>query len=250
MKLKLKKNKNNDLKINNDYNHNMIKDNEKKIIIDDNKISISKNDNKISISKDDNKISISKDDNKINNKLNNMKLCLSDMKEILDENNQEFFLTFGTLLGYYRENNFIKYDYDIDIGIIKSKYNENIKDLIIKSNKFKLNKTYGNIDNSLEYSFKHKTNMIIDIFLYYPENIEDSYYYCATFTGICDFKPGGFCKWGNHIRGFTEIDFFNKKYKIPSNTDEFLTENYGNWKVPKKFNYTQGLAGEYKNLIN
>ena len=32
--------------------------------------------------------------------------------------------------------------------------------------------------------------------------------------------------------------------------DEFLTENYGNWKIPKKFNYTQGLAGEYKNLIN
>ena len=235
MKLKLKKNNydyNNALKINNDYNYNIIKDIEKKIIIDDNNISISK------------------DDNKINNKLNNMKLCLSDMKEILDENNQEFFLTFGTLLGYYRENNFIKYDYDIDIGIIKSKYNENIKDLIIKSNKFKLNKTYGNIDNSLEYSFKHKTNMIIDIFLYYPENIEDSYYYCATFTGICDFKPGGFCKWGNHIRGFTEIEFYNKKYKIPSNTDEFLTENYGNWRVPKKFNYTQGLAGEYKNLIN
>ena len=41
--------------------------------------------------------------------------CLCDMKKILDENNQEFFLICGTLLGCIRNNDFIPYDIDIDI---------------------------------------------------------------------------------------------------------------------------------------
>ena len=38
------------------------------------------------------------------------KECLSDMKNILDKNGQEFFLVCGTLLGQQRENNFISHD--------------------------------------------------------------------------------------------------------------------------------------------
>ena len=177
--------------------------------------------------------------------------CLSDMREILVKNKQPFFLTCGTLLGQYRNNDFISYDNDIDIGILQNTFNENLVSIILNSNKFILYKHYGNITNSLELTFKHKKNKIkIDIFLYYPLNIDDSYYYSATFNGICDLKEEKFCKWGNHIRGFTKVIFNKNTYSIPTNTDEFLTECYGDWRTPKKFDYTEGLAGEYKNLLN
>ena len=39
------------------------------------------------------------------------------MKKTLDENNQEFFLMAGTLLGCIRNHDFISHDGDIDIGI-------------------------------------------------------------------------------------------------------------------------------------
>jgi phosphorylcholine metabolism protein LicD len=180
-----------------------------------------------------------------------MELCLEDMREILVKNNQPFFLTCGTLLGQYRENKFIDYDTDIDIGIFASLFNSIIIDKILGSNLFTLHRRYGNLKDSLEITFIHvKSNIKIDIFLYYEEDITDSYYYSASFLGKCSFKPGGFCKWGNHIRGFTEVSFNNNTYTIPSNTDEFLTECYGNWRIPEKFSYFEGLAGKYKNLIN
>jgi phosphorylcholine metabolism protein LicD len=80
--------------------------------------------------------------------------------------------------------------------------------------------------------------------------IEDSYYYSASFFGLCNSKPEKYCKFSNHIRGFSKVEFKNELYNVPENSDEFLTEWYGNWRIPKQFNYFQGLAGEFKNLIN
>ena len=51
----------------------------------------------------------------------NSKKCkkfLTEVRDILNENNISYFLLFGTLLGAYRENDFIKHDRDIDIGIL------------------------------------------------------------------------------------------------------------------------------------
>jgi phosphorylcholine metabolism protein LicD len=181
-----------------------------------------------------------------------MEECLLDMKKILDDNNQHFFLTCGTLLGQHRQNNFISYDYDIDIGIIYNKYNDNIKNHILNSSKFKLFHVLGKKENSLEFQFKHINGIRIDIMLFYPVNeTEDDYFYYASFWYCCSNKPGGFCKWGRHIRGFKEVDFINKKFNVPMNTDEYLTECYGeDWRIPKTMTYQEGLQGGYKNLLN
>jgi hypothetical protein len=177
-----------------------------------------------------------------------MQTCLSDMKKILDDAGQHFFLVCGTLLGQQRENDFIKYDTDIDIGILASKYNQNIITLITQSSLFKIENILGKESDSLELKFRHKNGIPIDIFLFYK--IKDFYYYSASFCGLCDFKPEKYCKMGNHIRGFSIVKFKNELYNIPANCNEFLTEWYGNWRIPKNFDYFQGLDGEYKNLIN
>ena len=183
----------------------------------------------------------------------NMEECLIDMHKILTENNIEFFLTCGTLLGQYRNDDFISYDTDIDFGIFSRHFHERIKHLVLSSNKFNLQyRILGSPKDSLEYKFWHKNGCSIDLFFYYPVNKNnDDYYYSASFYGICDTKKEGYCKWGNHIRGLKQITFKNRLFNIPINVEEFLEEHYGkDWRTPKKFTYWEGLAGGYKTLLN
>jgi phosphorylcholine metabolism protein LicD len=182
-------------------------------------------------------------------KQNKFNVCLKDMKHILDENNIVFFLCYGTLLGQRRENKFIEYDHDIDIGIFSKDYKTNIKDIIVNSGKFKFVHDFGNYDkNNYEMTFLNiETNVRIDIMIFFKEDNEDLYY-SSSYTGLCDKKKLGYCKWKRHIRGLKQIMFFNTYYLVPKNTDEFLEETYGNdWKIPKNFSYYEGLdKGYYK----
>ena len=178
-----------------------------------------------------------------------LKECLFDMKKILDENNQEFFLMAGTLLGCIRNHDFISYDVDIDIGIFYDNFNIDIINKIKESKKFILTNTLGNIENSYELKFKHINNISIDIFLNYK--INNNYYYHSSFFGICDLKKEGYCKWGNTIENLIAIPFKGNKFLVPSNFEEYLEESYGkDWRIPKEYSYWDGLDGEYKNLIN
>ena len=177
--------------------------------------------------------------------------CLIDMKIILDSNNQSFFLAAGTLLGQYRNNDFISYDGDIDIGILNSDFNENLQNIILDSDMFMIENILGKKEESLEYCLRHRNGVKIDIQIYYPIPEEVDYYYMSTYYGLCDSKPCGCCKWGRHIRGLKEITFKNNTFNIPNNTEEFLIESYGDdWNVPKKYTYWEGLDGEYKNMLN
>jgi len=62
---------------------------------------------------------------------------LSEVKKILDYQKIEFWLESGTLLGAIRENKFIEWDYDIDLGT-SEKYMNKMEDLakVFKSNGF------------------------------------------------------------------------------------------------------------------
>ena len=185
------------------------------------------------------------------NKQHNFKECLNDMRMVLHKNNTDFFLCWGTLLGQYRENKFIEHDHDIDIGILYNNFDISLKDIIIESGLFKFRHEFGELDKSYECTFIHKkTNISIDIFIFY--HIKKDLYYTSTHTGKCNKTKYGFCKWGRHLKGFKEIDFIGNKYKVPKNTEDYLEESYGkDWRIPKKFNYYQGLnKGHYKNLLD
>lgn len=176
--------------------------------------------------------------------------ALESMKKILDDENQEFFLACGTLLGCVRDNKFIPYDEDIDIGIFYKKFNPNLKNIILSTGTFLLKHEYGKINNGYEISFIHKsTNISIDIFLFY--HLEENFYYYPSFNGICNKKQGGFCRWKRPIDGLEKCTFYNKSYLIPSNKEECLEFEYGkDWKTPKRFSYFDGINGEYKNLMD
>ena len=74
----------------------------------------------------------------------------------------------------------------------------------------------------------------------------------ASGNGRCNLQPGGFCKWGVHIRGLHSIIFKGCTFLVPKNTEEYLVDHYGDtWMIPKQFNYFEGIKnGLYKGLIN
>src|SRR5690606_9688898 len=39
-------------------------------------------------------------------------------------------------------------------------------------------------------------------------------------------------RWDNTPFGLVPCDFLGRRFLIPSNADRYLTENYGDWKVP------------------
>ena len=141
--------------------------------------------------------------------------CLYDMKQVLDSVGQHFFLSNGTLLGAIRNKNFIPHDNDIDIGILKDKFNPKVLKVIKNSGKFKLKRTLGNLENSYEVTFRHNNGTQIDIFIYYPFIGSHNDYYTASYFGICNNKPGGFCKLEFTISGFQNLKFLSMDCQIP-----------------------------------
>ena len=154
--------------------------------------------------------------------------ALSDLINIFLQNNQHYFLICGTLLGLIREEDFIKYDYDIDIGICYSLFNPDTYQNIIGSGYFELYLLDNSTDEGLNMQFIHKNGTKVDIDLFY--NISDDDYYYQT----------GVYKWKRTITGFKQVDFKGLSVIIPLNYDQWLEQEYGSdFMIPKIESYDQ-----------
>lgn len=174
------------------------------------------------------------------NKLN-AKSALEEWSILFSKNKFKWFVISGTFLGLVREDDFLKHDVDIDLGI---NYEDLLFDEIIskiKSTNFffikkieYLNQGYFVNDNYINSEPKklvlikviHKTGLNIDLFIHYREK------------DIC-WHGSGYHRWDNHL-------FELKKYCLkgievlgPKNADLYLKENYGNWRIPvREFSYS------------
>ena len=68
--------------------------------------------------------------------------------QILNDNGVVFWLEFGTLLGFYREHDFIKHDFDLDIGVYMADAEKIRK--ILTDNGFKLVRDFNAKDGGKE----------------------------------------------------------------------------------------------------
>lgn len=131
-----------------------------------------------------------------------------------------FYLAFGTLLGAYRENDFIKYDTDIDIVLLDSQ-RDAVSDLI-DSGYFAL---YGlelvrNLDAL--YSFRYKDDHID---LYFFTRRKDKYWCWQSYSighSLIDKDP-------------TVINFIGHDFQTFSNIEKYLTCQYGDWRIPVNY---------------
>ena len=148
------------------------------------------------------------------------KELLLDVKSVLDAHGIEFCLVFGTLLGAYRDNNFIAHDSDIDIGVVGADQAESIRQIIHR----------GEFAKKGIVSFKERMftlgrdNHYIDIYPFIK--YQDSYKSLLGFTFI-DYKIT------ESDMPFSEIDFLGEKFKAPADIEKYLIERYGkDWKTP------------------
>ena len=167
---------------------------------------------------------------------------LKKVSDIFKKLNIKFFLSSGTLLGYFREGKFIEYDYDIDIGIYKEDFNNNIiREL--KKNGFIYYRLLGSYKNGLELSFYYPDTIIgkrakIDIFLHYKENNNKHIYWVSYYGKNKKYR----LKY--RISNFTlkKVKFMDVDCWVPDPTLKYIEEHYGmDWMIPKK----PGRYGDY-----
>lgn len=158
--------------------------------------------------------------------------------KVLNDNGIQFWLEFGTLLGYYREHDIIKHDDDLDIGVFLSDSGKIKKALT--ENGFKLIREFRADDGGLEECYRY-LHTSIDIF--YFRNTDDN---SSIYT--YSFKSPVFPIKKKHLNktlkmsvlkttlknyGFERAVFKDCNVYIPSKPEEQLKALYGeNFMVP------------------
>lgn len=148
-----------------------------------------------------------------------IKIC-----DILDTLKINFFLNSGILLGAIRDNNFIKWDWDIEISVFSHEFFPKI-DLIssiLKKSGFKIIKI-----------IKDKNNLKIDFAGVYPSDVTSYTIYGWQHSKIRDVYwrkelsiPSRF------LNKLSKFNFLGREFNCPNNIEEYLTFVYGNWKIP------------------
>ncbi len=155
----------------------------------------------------------------INNKPLNKEVCLENLTLLNDfckNNNLDYFLTFGSLLGAIRENDFIEHDEDIDVGMFVDSYD-------------KLFLHYDELKSMGFEIIRYDETGLVSIMRkgYYIDicsNIRRENYYSS-----CDmaFYPL------EMIENTVDYDFLGITTRIPSMAKEMLKYEYGdNWMTP------------------
>ena len=148
-----------------------------------------------------------------------LKIC-----DTLDSLKINFFLNSGILLGAIRDNNFIKWDWDIEISVFADEFLPHI-DLIsnrLSQSGFKITRILRN-----------KNNSKIDFIGIYPGNVTNYTIYSWQYSKIRDVYwrkelsiPSKF------LKELSKFNFLDRQFNCPNNVKEYLTFVYGDWKKP------------------
>jgi len=166
--------------------------------------------------------------------LKNATSVLEEVDKIFKELNIDYWLDFGTLLGAYRNKDFIRHDMDIDLGAFLNQYNnDNYK--VFQKHGFKkiidftIDKgTYGR-EETYEYLGVH-----IDIF-YYTKSENEKAFYHDFITEEGKSREATIQKIGGLIpreltlalSGLEMIKFKGREYPAPSPVTQHLKDRYG-----------------------
>ena len=151
--------------------------------------------------------------------------------ELLEEENVEYWLDFGTLLGLARDGGIIEWDEDVDISVWQTSYDklEKIKPKLIEFGYIVSN----NIDWGNKVYFDGKRKIWVDI--YYWKKNNNMYTHASP-----GFNPKINTFSLSLLGNFTTINFKGKDFVVPEKYEEKLTIMYQDWKTPVRKNLYWG----------
>lgn len=163
-----------------------------------------------------------------------LKIC-----KILDILKINYFLTSGILLGAVRDNDFIKWDWDIELSVFANDFYPNI-DLIsnkLQESNFKIDKIIRDKDNSK-----------IDFIGSYSKEVTNYTIYAYKYSRIRDvYWRKELTIPSKYLNKLSKLNFLGRQFNCPLYINEYLTFVYGDWKKPlRTSNKKVYLSKNYK----
>lgn len=161
---------------------------------------------------------------------------LNDVVEILDLKGYKYWLSAGTALGLYRDNEYLKNDTDIDIALIGNPAIRTELEFDLCPHGFTLVRYIKYHNKYMQLAFL-KDKVIIDIYLYYSglDKILD-----RAIESTLYLKYFNYCERGKVVLPYemcsnlVEIETKYGRFNFPNPTDEYLKIRYGDdWIVPQ-----------------
>ena len=141
---------------------------------------------------------------------------LLDLKEVMDDSGVKFGLIYGTLLGAYRENNFIKHDYDTDLFVL-----EEVKQDLLDSLPKLIN---------IGFEVCRYDGLLLSVSR--DDEYIDFYFFRKSFFFYRKNNVGLSAK-SKYLENTVDFYFLGKSFQIPKNVESFLIELYGaSWNIP------------------
>lgn len=183
--------------------------------------------------------------NKSQDILNRQGEILIEIREVLIKHNIKPVFSDGLVLGYVRENDFIRWDFDADFFIVAEdvigKEKEIISDLIKKG--FELITTRNTL-----HDWKiavEKEDYHIDLRSFFRDG--------KNHVSKVRRSNGDYsiyimpCRFMDNLQ---EIEFYGGKYFIPEDTDGYLTHLYGDWRTPiRSVKHSEYLSSDFKKVV-
>lgn len=174
---------------------------------------------------------------------------LKSITDLFDENDIDYWLEGGTLLGVVRENRLLPWDNDLDISIKEDQWPKLEK--ILKKIKYRVRERRFTTDNapfkkgvtrlvkvSNRRFYFFKGEVVLDIFIKFKQ--DEDYFWQVGNTQKS--VPANF--YAKTIL----YPFLGKDFKVPENYTGYLTNRYGDWKTPVKvwntFTDDQAINGD------
>lgn len=145
-----------------------------------------------------------------------------------------FWIDYGTLLGYYREHDFIKHDFDLDTSTWYEDH-DHVKAVLEKAGFERVRHYYLKNQAGLEECYKHRDyTTTIDVFYYFNEGDRS---FCFSFVPMVNMgvkrnlnkqQPSRARKWTFAKINPVPAEFKGVKVYVPENPGNYLASTYGN----------------------
>lgn len=153
--------------------------------------------------------------------------ALKAFVDCMDKNGITYWLEFGTLLGVYRDGDFVPNELDLDVGVYLRDAQKVFYSLT--SSGFELVREFHVIgENGLEQTYKFRGTTIDLMFFYEKENL----LWCNGAVFPNRYKLGRIFEHkvtAHHFERFdcTRMSFKDYTVSVPANTEEHLIEIFG-----------------------